>query len=543
VQYFQEPQQEALIEAKPLFSCLHPNSNPKFNLKGKYSAAMRNLAISDKSRLFVVGLACLLFTVSAVCQSTEKIEIDVNAPATPFPHFWDQMFGSGRAILTLRESYRNDLRAVKTVADFRYVRFHAILHDEVGVYNEDEHGNPVYNFAYVDQIYDGLLQNGVRPFVEISFMPKKLAFNPDALHPFWYKQNVSPPKSMDRWDDLMTHFAQHLVERYGIDEVSQWYFEVWNEPNIDFWNGIPRDRSYFDLYDHTARDLKSVSSRLRVGGPATAAAAWVKEFLQHTAENHVPVDFVSTHAYADDTVQDLFGTNENIPMDDRVCRAVSKARKEIDASPTPHLPLFLTEWNVIGAMEARDTSYVGAALANTVRECDGNVDLMSFWTFSDVFEEGGPIPLPFTGGFGLRAKGGINKPSYYDFGLLHRLGTERLKNDSKDVIVTKASSGHLIIAAWNLADPGQAGDVRTMEFEFRGLPAGTHATLRRVDSDHGNVLKAYAAMGSPVDPTAAQVAQLNDASALPAPEPLQVHDNRLKLQLSPNALALIEIGP
>ena len=208
----------------------------------------------------------------------EQIEIDANSHTTPFPHFWEQMFGSGRAILTLRESYRDDLRAVKQVTDFRYVRFHAILHDEVGVYNEDEHGNPVYNFAYVDQIYDGLLKLGVRPFVEISFMPKKLAFNPDALHPFWYKQNVSPPKSMEGWDALMTHFAQHLVDRYGIDEVSQWYFEVWNEPNIDFWGGIPRKKSYFDLYAHTARALKAVSPRLRVGGPATAAAAWVPDF-------------------------------------------------------------------------------------------------------------------------------------------------------------------------------------------------------------------------------------------------------------------------
>ena len=111
-------------------------------------------------------------------------------------------------------------------------------------------------------------------------MPKKLAFNPDALHPFWYKQNVSPPKSLEEWDALMTHFAQHLVDRYGINEVAQWYFEVWNEPNIDFWNGIPRKKCYFELYAHTARDLKAVSPRLRVGGPATAAAAWVDDFLK-----------------------------------------------------------------------------------------------------------------------------------------------------------------------------------------------------------------------------------------------------------------------
>ena len=150
-------------------------------------------------------IACLFaLLIGAPLPAQETINIDAQAPARPFPHFWEQMFGSGRAILSLRESYREDLRAVKKVADFRYVRFHAIFHDEVGVYNEDEHGNPVYNFAYVDQIYDGLLKNGVRPFVEISFMPKKLAFNPDALHPFWYKQNVSPPKSMERWDELIT---------------------------------------------------------------------------------------------------------------------------------------------------------------------------------------------------------------------------------------------------------------------------------------------------------------------------------------------------
>jgi xylan 1,4-beta-xylosidase len=498
-----------------------------------------------KNTFFViVSLSLLLFIPHlAQCQSsTEHIEVDTNAPGTPFPHFWEQMFGSGRAILSLRESYRDDLRAVKAVTDFRYMRFHAILHDEVGVYNEDERGNPVYNFAYVDQIYDGLLQNRVRPFVEISFMPKKLAFNPDALHPFWYKQNVSPPKSLERWDDLMTHFAQHLVERYGIDEVSQWYFEVWNEPNIDFWNGIPRQRSYFELYDHTARDLKSVSPRLRVGGPATAAAAWVKDFLDHTGKNHIPVDFVSTHAYADDTVEDLFGTDENIPMDDRVCRAVVKVRKEIDASPTPHLPLLWTEWNVQGMKESRDTIFVGPALANTVRECDGNVDMMSFWTFSDVFEEGGPIPRPFVGMFGLRAKGGINKPSYYAFSLLHRLGSERLKSISNDVIVTKSADGHIVIAAWNLVDPDQHGVMRTMEFEFHSLPTAAHVTLRRIDNDHGNVLKEYVAMGSPLDPTAKQVTQLNHMTELPPPEPAQIKNNHLDLQLAPNTLALIEIG-
>jgi xylan 1,4-beta-xylosidase len=485
--------------------------------------------------------AIVISSVSLLAQET--IEIDAQAKTTPFPHYWEQMFGSGRAILSLRESYREDLRAVKQVADFRYVRFHAIFHDELGVYNEDEHGNAVYNFSYVDQVYDGLLKNGVKPFVEISFMPKKLAFNPDALHPFWYKQNVSPPKSMERWDDLVKHFAQHLVDRYGIDEVSTWYFEVWNEPNIDFWNGVPRQRSYFDLYAHTARDVKSVSPRLRVGGPATAAAAWIGDFLKFATENHVPVDFVSTHGYADDTVEDLLGTNEQIPMDERVCRAVSKVHDEIKASAQPDLPLIWSEWNVQGMMNSRDTTFVGPALANTVRQCDGLVNMLSFWTFSDVFEEGGPIAKPFEGMFGLRAKGGINKPSYYAYGLLHQLGDERLASPSKNVLVTKTSDGGFAVAAWNLVDPDQHGDTRTIELEFHDLRSDARVSIQRVDAEHGNVLKAYAALGDPLDPTPAQVEQLNRETVLPPPEESKLHEGNLKLSLAPNALVLIKVQP
>lgn len=490
-------------------------------------------------------LLALLFMSGLIysAKAQEQIEINARAEGTPFPHFWEQMFGSGRANLSLRESYREDLHAVKKVTDFRYVRFHAIFHDENGVYNEDEHGNPVYNFAYVDQIYDGLLKNGVRPVVEIGFMPRKLAFNPDALHPFWYKPNVSPPKSMERWDALITHFAQHLVERYGIQEVSQWYFEVWNEPNIDFWNGIPRKESYFELYAHTARSLKAVSPRLRVGGPATAAAAWITDFLKYVADNHLPIDFVSTHGYADDTVKNLFGTNEDIAMNDRVCRAVEKVRGEIKASATPDLPLLWTEWNVPGQMESRDTTYVGPALANTVRECDGKVDALSFWTFSDVFEEGGPIPKPFIGEFGLRAEGGINKPSYYAFALLHHLGNTRLANSSRNVIVTKTSDGSLSIAAWNLSDPGDAGATRQMIFNFQGVRADATVSILRVDDDHGNVLKQYAAMGRPETLTEAQIDQLNRETDLGSPEQRKLTNGKLTVELKRNTLLWMKVAP
>ncbi len=489
----------------------------------------------------------LLFLLAIPGAAQQTIAVDAHAAASPFPHFWEQMFGSGRAILTLRDSYRDDLRAVRAVTGFRYVRFHAILHDELGVYTEDRHGNPVYNFAYVDQVYDGLLRNGVRPFVEISFMPKKLAFNPDALHPFWYKQNVSPPKSQERWDALMTAFARHLVARYGIDEVAQWYFEVWNEPNIDFWNGIPRRESYFELYAHTARALKAASPRLRVGGPATAAAQWVPEFLAYAAKNSVPVDFVSSHGYADDTVENLFHTDEAIPKDDRVCRAVAMVRAQINSSPMPQTPLFWTEWNVQGENQSRDTPFVGPGVANTIRECDGMVDMMSFWTFSDVFEEGGPIAHPFEGNFGLRAEGGIDKPSFYDFALLHRLGITRLSNDADDILVTRRADGSLALAVWNIVDPSvpenspQRG-LRRVTLVFAGLPQNAAVTVEQVDDAHGNPLPLYREMGSPQYPTPAQVARMNAASALPAAREMRLAGGRLELELPANALALVTVS-
>ena len=474
-------------------------------------------------------------------QPTEVVSVDARATTTPFPHFWETMFGSGRAILSLRESYRNDLRAVRDVTAFRYVRFHAILHDEVGVYNEDEHGVPIYNFDYVDQIYDGLLANGIRPVVEISFMPKKMAFNPDDLHPFWYKQNVSPPRHIERWDELMTKFAQHLVDRYGIDEVAQWYFEVWNEPNIDFWGGVPRLESYENLYAHTARALKAVNPRLRVGGPATAAAAWIPEFMQYVAENHVPIDFVSTHGYADEPVKRLLGTDEVIPSEDRMGAVVAKVRHQIDASPVPHLPLLWTEWNVAAVKGSRETPYVGPAVANVIRECDGNLDYLSFWTFSEVFEEGGPPHAPFQH-FGLRALGGIDKPAFYDFALLHRLGNERIANASRDALVTKLPDGSLSIALWNLVNPAEAPRDKQIELHIDGVSKTASVLILKVDETHSNVMPLYKAMGSPVSPTAAQVEQLNRATSLAPADRLTLTNGSVRLTLGSNALYLLTIG-
>jgi xylan 1,4-beta-xylosidase len=451
------------------------------------------------------------------------------------------MFGSGRAVLALRESYLRDLRDVKQITDFEYVRFHAIFHDEVGIYDESSDGKPIYNFSYVDQIYDGLLANGVRPFVELSFMPNKLAAH-EVLHAFWYKQDISPPKDYQKWDDLITAFVKHLVDHYGIDEVARWYFEVWNEPNLDFWAGDPRQATYFELYDHTARALKAVNPRLRVGGPATAQAAWADAFIKHCADQNVPVDFVSSHVYGNDKAEDVFGTHENIPRNQMVCRAVKKVHDQIQASAKPQLPLIWSEFNASykNETEVTDAAYMGPWLANTIRQCDGLVDMMSYWTFSDVFEEQGVVKEPFYGGFGLVAEDGIPKPAFAAFEVLHHLGDERLALDSDTALVTRKKDGSLVVALWNYAPPELPGEPKTFTLKFEGKRF-KHAAIFRVDREHGDARSTYEKMDSPHYPTQAQIATLRKAAQLPAPESQTLRDGELTLTLPTYGLAVIEV--
>ncbi len=474
--------------------------------------------------------------------STERIEIDGNASSHPFPHFWEKMFGSGRAILTLRESYRQDLRETKRITGFEYVRFHAIFHDEVGLYDENASGKAVYNFSYIDQIYDGLLENKVRPFVELSFMPKKLTSDPDALHPFWYKQNVAPPKDWGKWEQLIESFTRHLVQRYSEDEVAQWYFEVWNEPNIDFWAGNPKEATYYELYDHAARAIKRVSARLRVGGPATAQAAWADRFLAHCKEKNVPVDFVSSHVYGNDKAEDVFGTHEQISRNEMVCRAVKKVHEQIAASAYPRMPLIWTEYNAdySNLPQVSDMAYMGPFLANTIRNCDGMTEMMSYWAFSDVFEEQGVVKKPFYGGFGILAERGIPKAAFNDFALLHRLGETRVDVKSDSVLLTRRKDGSLAIAAWNLFLPEENGAPKAIALQFKGVTAKqAHVTI--VDREHGSPLPEYEKMGSPVSPTPAQIEALRKAASLPEAQEVAIENGALMLTLQAHALALIEV--
>ncbi len=486
-----------------------------------------------------ISLASPPRALAAGNAKTETIVIDTEKKAEKFPHFWEHMCGSGRAILSLRDSYRRDLKQCKDAFDLRYVRFHAIFHDEVGIYDETPDGKPLYNFSYADQIYDGLLAAGVRPFIELSFMPKKLA-SKELLHAFWYKQNVAPPKDMKKWQDLITAFAQHLIERYGAAEVANWYFEVWNEPNLDFWGGEPKESTYYELYDATARALKNVNPQIRVGGPSTAQAAWIDRFIDHCVKENTPVDFVSTHVYGDDTARDVLNEDRQIGRDEMVAAAMKKVHDQVKQSAKPELPIIWSEYNASFANypEVTDSEMMAPWIANHIKLSAGLANEIAYWTFSDVFEEQGVYKKPFYGGFGLIAPDGIPKASFNAFNLLKRLGDQRLpvKPEKAPVLATTKNDGWLIIAIWNYAGEKNEGNVRRFKFKIKDAENYEEGSCHIINKDHGSSYRNWQAMRSPTYPTKEQIEKLRSDSK-PLTEFVRAKD--LEVELQPNELRVI----
>jgi xylan 1,4-beta-xylosidase len=493
----------------------------------------------------LTGLVCITLLVCKPANTqnlqnrgSETITIDPSAPSHPFPHFWERMFGSGRAILSLRDDYRRDLRSVHAITGFEYVRFHAIFHDEAGLYNEDKAGNVSWNFSYVDQIYDGLLANGVRPFVELSFMPNQLATGPPADF-FWYKLNPSPPKDNAKWARMIDAFVRHLLARYGNAEVEQWYFEVWNEPNLPFWTGMPAEDTYYALYDLTVKTLRRADPKLRVGGPATAQAVWVDRFIAHCLKAGVPFDFVSTHIYGNESPKDVFGTEAPVDIRNMVARALTKVHDQVVHSSAPATPVIISEFNAayLNRVDIEDSAFMGPWLANTIRACDGLTFMMSYWTFSDVFEEQGVVKTPFYGGFGLVAERGIPKAAFRALELLHQLGDTRLASDSDDAIITKRSDGTVAVALWNYAEPDQAGTTKTIQLRMKNGAKGKYS-IRTVAPGKGSAVEEWIRMGKPDFPTREQIARLIASSQL---TPAAEHSLSVPVELAPHELALVEL--
>ena len=457
-------------------------------------------------------------------QSSRVISIDYRQVKGPRNKFAQLVVGAGRAAEGLRADWQRDLALVHRECGFGYVRFHGLLQDELGVYSEDKQGRPVYNFQYIDAIYDAILSAGMHPFVELGFMPQKLASGEQTI--FWWKGNVTPPGDYHKWEALVGALVQHWTTRYGKQEVGRWYFEVWNEPNLKnaFWTGDQAE--YFKLYDATVRAIKQVSRDYRVGGPATAGRAWVPEMIAHAATAHVPLDFVTTHDYGvSGRGLDAEG-NQRLFLDttpEAIIGGVRAVRTQITNSAMPNLPLHYTEWST--SYSPRDPvhdAYLSAAyIVSRLKGSEGYADSMSYWTFTDIFEENGPVPSPFHGGFGLINFQGLRKPAFYAYQFLNRLGAQELVSSDGDSWITRGDGGVQMLF-WNYTPPKtdesdqvyfkrdlpsqSAGNVRV---SLKGLPAGSYMMrIYRVGYGVNDVYTDYLRMGSPMTLTREQAGQL-----------------------------------
>ena len=453
--------------------------------------------------------------------------------------------GEGPGGLPVGEDLALAFRIVREQLGVEVVRAHAILHDVLGVYREDEDGTPRYDFDEVDLVIDRLLATGLRPLVELSFMPKALAADPEPSV-FDYIGLISPPRDLDRWADLVEALVRHLVARHGLDEVIRWGFEVWNEANIKvFWAG--RQSDYFDLYDATARAVKAVDLRLPVGGPSTAAAGWVDDLLHHAAETGVPVDFVTTHTYGAP------------PLD---------LRPILERYGRTGIPIWWTEWGVSPTHggPVNDSVWGAPLVARGMRSAAGRVDALSYWVASDQFVELGVPEQLFHGGFGLLTVGGLRKPRFWAIAVLEQLGDEELASR-----VTGDGGGSLV-EAWASRDAGDAGDRvavalwngsldqtktagddalgRHVTLDITGLPAGDYRVEhRRVDDTHSNIARAWEGMGGGDWPTAGQWERLRAADRLESllpDEQVSVGSDgvaHLAFDLPMPAISFVEIRP
>jgi xylan 1,4-beta-xylosidase len=492
-----------------------------------------------------LGQTAALLAGEPSANGTQKITINTGVVEGPIPHIWEECAGSDRAVVGLREQWLSDLEAAKNATGIKSVRFHGLFNDEMGVWPA---GAKHPNFLYVDTIFDAMLERGVKPFVELSFMPGALASGKNTI--FWYRGNTTPPKDMKDWGELVGTFAKHCVDRYGIQEVSAWKFEVWNEPNIVFWSGTKAQ--YFELYRQSAGALKAVDKSLQVGGPSTAQAGWVGDLLEFCSSQNVPIDFASTHVYPDDPQKSVFGEDRHYPVEEVIPRAMAMVKDQIKSSKYLDLPLYLTEWS----------SQNPAFIAHTIKSSIGLAEMMSYWTFDNVFEELG-IPKTFlNGSFGLIGMRGIPRPSFNTFILLHRLGDALLTADEGPILATRRKDGSLAVLIWNLipqspktrtamGDPliqtgsqyETQGEAKAFTLALQGVHKHARAKISRVDEDHGNLGSGYRKIGGPEYPTAQQIAELKRVSALPEPENAHLDaQGRITIAIPPNGVALLEVS-
>ncbi|MEO6986142.1 MAG: glycoside hydrolase [Paralcaligenes sp.] len=472
-----------------------------------------------------------------------QFDCNLHEPGVALEHVWSHTIGSGRAHLALRADWQTQMRRARAELGCRHVRFHAILSDDMGTVLIEQ-GKLLYGFFNCDQIFDFLVGIGMRPFVELSFMPTALASGDKTV--FSFRGDITPPNDYEQWATMIHTLVSHWVERYGIDEVRQWFFEVWNEPNLDaFWTG--GQDGYFMLYRYTVKAIKAVDAELQVGGPATASNGWIKDFVDFCEHNNLPADFISTHHYPTDALgKPGDDTRKQLSL---AVRGVLRAHVQDTVGAARGKPVYYTEWSSSSNpfFHLHDESYAAAFILKNFLDVAGLVKGYSYWTFSDIFAENYFSSVPFHGGFGLLTIHGIAKPSYRAFQLLHRLGHERLAVEGSHATVDAwvvRNRAQIVVLLVNRAFPGHPIQSESVSMRLHGASRPSVAWIERIDEGHCNPRRLWEKLGSSPYPNRPELEALHSASELRR-EIISVQDTNdgviFHLDVPPNGIASITL--
>ncbi len=455
------------------------------------------------------------------------IRANINHEKGKLDRYFARCVGAGRAGEVMRHVPALQLEQMQKDCAFDYIRFHGLFHEEMNIVSRDADGNLQFCFNYIDLLFDQLQDAHIRPVVELGLMPLCMAEKDTTV--FWWKMGVSAPKCMDEWSALVEAFVRHVTERYGEDEIRQWYFEVWNEPNHPSFFTESKDiNAYFALYDAAAVAVRNVCPDYRVGGPATAGVVWLNELYDHCMENQVPLDFFTCHSYNAKGAFDPDGTASVALAPIHHMNTILR-EKCMPVKQRTGLPVLLTEWS--SSYSSRDPihdSYFSAPfMLYCIKNCEGVLDAFSYWTYTDIFEEVTPPTAPFHGGFGLFTVDSIPKPAYYAYAFLHQLGDTELVCDDANAYVCKDENGVQIVL-WNITDPNlykrgisdrthfgrllPAKKLDDVTIELSGMVPERVYTIETdtVGCEKGDAYSAYLAMGGGALKTRAQVEYLRE---------------------------------
>lgn len=491
--------------------------------------------------------------MSAVPASSTVIGVPAE-PVGVLTDAWRASVGTGRFNLALRSDYRESLALVQSDIGFRHIRGHGLLSDDVGVhrpYDVAGHRGTRYSFTYVDQVVDSYLELGIKPFLELGFMPSGLASGDQTV--FWWKGNVTPPTDHAEWTKLIQALLRHLIARYGIDEVRTWPVEVWNEPNLThFWKDADQE-AYFRLYEASVLAVKEVDATLAVGGPALSPGAdgWWLPFAEFVTRRDLPADFLSFHAYTTGPAQHVpFGVYQALRPSTDLLRQFGRPAEILAGTRLEGLPMHVTEFNTSYRPDnpVHDTAFNAASLAPVLAGGGDLVDSFAYWTFCDVFEEENIPTALFHGGFGMLTHRQIKKPTYHLYAFMARMGSEILARGA-DHLVTRHPDGRIAVLAWQPVggtdDPDEPAEHRlALSIPVSSADGSVYVRRSDVDEHRGNAFTAWRELGRPASPTRRQEEALREA-AEPARShrALEVADGRVRLDvtLERHGFALIEL--